>query len=68
MLKDVRIAAELAGNLAVPLPFVDHCESVYEAAHVFAGAGKSLSELARWVEHTTGVDITPGGAAGQHRI
>jgi 3-hydroxyisobutyrate dehydrogenase len=68
MLKDVRIAAELAGNLEVPLPFVDHCESVYEAAHEFAGAGKSLSELARWVEHTTGVDITPGGADRQHHI
>jgi 3-hydroxyisobutyrate dehydrogenase len=68
MLKDVRIAAELAGNLAVPLPFVDQCENMYEAAHVFAGAGKSLSELARWVEHTTGVDITPGGANPQHHI
>lgn len=68
MLKDVRIAAELAGNLAVPLPFVDRCESMYEAAHAFAGAGKSLSELARWVEHTTGVDITAGGADPQHHI
>ena len=68
MLKDVRIAAELARNLAVPLPFVDHCESVYEAAHIFAGAGRRLSELARWVEHTTGIEITPGGADGQHHI
>ncbi len=58
MLKDVRIAAQLAKDLQLPLPFVDHCEHAYEAADTFAGAGRSLSELARWVEHTTGVDIT----------
>ena len=50
MLKDVKIAAQLARDLEVPLPFVDHCEGSYEAAHEFAGPGKSLSELVRWVE------------------
>jgi hypothetical protein len=44
------------------LPFAAHCEAIYKAAHDFAGSGKSLSELVRWVEHSTGVDITPGGA------
>ena len=68
MLKDVKIAAQLARNLDVPVPFADHCERIYEDAHGFAGGGKSLSELVRWVEHSTGVDITPGGADSEHRI
>jgi 3-hydroxyisobutyrate dehydrogenase len=59
MLKDIKIAAQLAANLDVPLPFIDHCESTYEDAHTFAGAGKSLSELARWVEEYAGVAIAP---------
>jgi 3-hydroxyisobutyrate dehydrogenase len=68
MLKDVKIAAQLARNLEVPVPFAEHCERIYEAAHDYAGTGKSLSELVRWVEHSTGVDITPGGADSEHRI
>ena len=68
MLKDVKIAAQLARDLEVPLPFVDHCERSYEAAHKFAGPGRSLSELVRWVESVTGVDITSGGTGPQHRI
>jgi 3-hydroxyisobutyrate dehydrogenase len=62
MLKDVHIAAQLARDLELPLPFAAHCERIYEQAHQFAGAGKSLSELVRWVEHDSGVEITPGGA------
>lgn len=69
MLKDVRIAAELARQLGVSLPFAAHCESVYEQAHQYAGTGKSLSELVRWVEHDSGSgEITPGGADSQHHI
>jgi 3-hydroxyisobutyrate dehydrogenase-like beta-hydroxyacid dehydrogenase len=64
MLKDITIACELAQKLGVDLPYAMQCEATYRAAHEHAGAGKSLSELARWVEHTTGVDIVPGGAAG----
>lgn len=68
MLKDVRIAAQLARDLELSLPFSAHCESVYEQAHQYAGSGKSLSELVRWVEHDSGVEITPGGAESQHHI
>ena len=69
MLKDVKIAAQLARNLDVPVPFADHCERIYQdSARVTRASGKSLSELVRWVEHTTGVDITPGGADSEHRI
>ena len=36
-------------------------EAMYEAANLHAGPGKSLSELVRWVEHVSGVEIMPGG-------
>jgi 3-hydroxyisobutyrate dehydrogenase-like beta-hydroxyacid dehydrogenase len=68
MLKDVKIAAQLARNLELPLPFAAHCETIYQDANDYAGSGKSLSELVRWVEHTTGVEITPSSADPQHHI
>lgn len=68
MLKDVKIAAQLARDYELSLPFSAQCESVYEQAHAHAGTGKSLSELVRWVEHDSGVEITPGGAETRHRI
>jgi 3-hydroxyisobutyrate dehydrogenase-like beta-hydroxyacid dehydrogenase len=63
MLKDVTIACELARKLGVDLPYAAQCEATYRDANDFAGPGKSLSELARWIEHTTGVDIVPGSTA-----
>jgi 3-hydroxyisobutyrate dehydrogenase len=62
MLKDISIATQLADDLDLELPFATKCESEYRAAHTFAGAGKSLSELVRWVEQTTGVTIVTTGA------
>jgi 3-hydroxyisobutyrate dehydrogenase len=61
MLKDVAIATQLSRDLGLPLPFVALCESLYRAADREAGPGGSLSELVRWVEHLTGVEITSGG-------
>ena len=61
MLKDVRIAIELARDLELDLPYAGLAETMYEAANLHAGPGKSLSELVRWVEHVSGVEITPGG-------
>ena len=61
MLKDVAIATQLSRDLGLPLPFVALCESLYRAADREAGPGRSISELVRWVEHLTGVEITPGG-------
>jgi 3-hydroxyisobutyrate dehydrogenase len=58
MLKDVAVATQLSRDLGVPLPFVALCESLYRAADRDAGPGRSLSELVRWVEHLTGVEIT----------
>lgn len=73
MLKDVKIANQLARDLGVELPWSALCETTYESAYQHAGPGKSLSELARFIEHATGVDIVAGsaatgGAALQHHI
>jgi 3-hydroxyisobutyrate dehydrogenase len=57
MLKDIGIAAQMAADRDMPVPFLELCKEIYEAANDFAGPGKSLSELARWVEISTGVDI-----------
>lgn len=66
MAKDVRIAVELARGLDVSVPFADQCARAYDAAHALAGPGRSLSELVRWVEQYTGVEIMPGGDAEHH--
>jgi 3-hydroxyisobutyrate dehydrogenase len=62
MLKDIRIALRLAGDLDISLPYATLCEHVYDAADHHAGPGQSLSEVVRWVEQTTGVTI---GARGE---
>jgi 3-hydroxyisobutyrate dehydrogenase len=68
MLKDVRIATQLARELDLPLPYAALCESVYQAADRHAGPGRSLSELVRWVEISTKVDIVPGSGKRTHHI
>ncbi len=68
MLKDVRIAIELARDLELDLPYARLAETMYEAANLHAGPGQSLSELVRWVERTSGVEIAPVGDAGSDRI
>ncbi|MGE0139612.1 MAG: NAD(P)-dependent oxidoreductase [Ilumatobacteraceae bacterium] len=59
MLKDVAIACDLARRLDLDLPYTEQCEQAYRDAHRMAGPGRSLSELARWVEHNTGVTLGP---------
>jgi 3-hydroxyisobutyrate dehydrogenase len=62
MVKDIAIATQLGHDLGLPLPFVTLCETLYRAADREAGPGQSLSELVRWVERQTGVEIRTGGA------
>ena len=57
MVKDVAIATQLADELSVPLPYAMLCRELYEHASEHAGPGRSLSELVRWVEHSTGVRL-----------
>jgi 3-hydroxyisobutyrate dehydrogenase-like beta-hydroxyacid dehydrogenase len=68
MLKDVRIAVQLARDLELDVPYADLAERMYGEANDHAGPGRSLSELVRWVEHTSGVEIAPAGDATNDRI
>jgi 3-hydroxyisobutyrate dehydrogenase-like beta-hydroxyacid dehydrogenase len=63
MLKDIRTATELARSLDLALPYAALAESMYQAAHVRAGPGKSLSEVVRLVEELNGVEIAVTGRA-----
>jgi 3-hydroxyisobutyrate dehydrogenase len=67
MLKDVRIATQVARELELALPYAALAEGLYQAAQVHAGPGKSLAEVVRWVEDVNGVEIAPaGGATADH--
>jgi len=68
MLKDVRIATQLARDLELALPYAALAEGLYQAAQVHAGPGKSLSELVRWVEDVNGVEIQESGGPGPDHI
>jgi 3-hydroxyisobutyrate dehydrogenase len=68
MLKDVRIATQLARDLELALPYAALAEGLYQAAQVHAGPGKSLAELVRWVEEINGVEIAPAGGEPDDRI
>lgn len=61
MLKDVGIAARLADDGDVAVPFTSLAHELWRRAAEFAGdEAASVSELARFVEATAGVDIAPG--------
>ena len=57
MVKDVRIALDLAKEAGVDVPFSASGQALYKAADESAGPGASVSELVRWVEQSTGVEI-----------
>ncbi len=59
MVKDVRIALELAAQQSVPLPFSALGRELWQSASDAAGAGASVSDLVRAVEARTGVEIRP---------
>jgi 3-hydroxyisobutyrate dehydrogenase len=67
MLKDIRTATELARSLDLALPYAALAESMYQAAHVRAGPGKSLSEVVRLVEALNGVEIAVRSGSPQSR-
>jgi 3-hydroxyisobutyrate dehydrogenase-like beta-hydroxyacid dehydrogenase len=60
MLKDIGIAMGLARDAQMALPLSGLGEQLWRAAARQAGAGASISELARWVEGQTGVTLAPG--------
>lgn len=63
MAKDVGIALELARQADMPVPMSAAGQQIYRAAALDAGAGASLSELARWIEKTMHTEVSPGSNA-----
>lgn len=57
MVKDLRIAKELAEASGVPMPFSEHGRELWKRAEAAAEPGASVSELVRWVERSAGVEI-----------
>jgi 3-hydroxyisobutyrate dehydrogenase len=66
MVKDIRIALDLAAQQRLEMPLSELGQRLYKQADALAGAHASVSELVRFVEHEAGVEITPApaGAGG----
>ena len=60
MVKDVGIAMGLAQEQGMPLPLSAVGQQLYRAAANAVGAGRSVSEMVRWIEQLTGTELTPG--------
>jgi 3-hydroxyisobutyrate dehydrogenase len=60
MVKDIEIAMRLAGDLNLPLKLSGLNQELWTAAREHEGADTSVSNLVRWLEHTTGVEISAG--------
>jgi 3-hydroxyisobutyrate dehydrogenase-like beta-hydroxyacid dehydrogenase len=63
MVKDMAIACELARSTDVPVALSSLGFDLWSAASREAGPGASISELVRWVEKTSGVEIRPRGTS-----
>lgn len=59
MVKDINIAMELAAQEKIPLPLSAVGQQIWKASTAFVGEGKSISEMARWIEHMTHTEIVP---------
>ena len=59
MFKDIEIAMQLAENLDLSPQLSDLNHKLWSQACEREGADTSVSNLVRWVEQTTGVEITP---------
>lgn len=57
MVKDIRIALGLAGDQDMDLPLCELGQTLYKRADAAAGPHASVSELVRFVERQTGVEI-----------
>jgi 3-hydroxyisobutyrate dehydrogenase-like beta-hydroxyacid dehydrogenase len=63
MVKDVGIALELAHREGLPLPLATLGRDLWQAAEHHADEGASISDMVRWLEHTTGVQISREAAS-----
>jgi 3-hydroxyisobutyrate dehydrogenase len=58
MVKDIRIALELAARQGTPVPLWELGQTIWKAADETAGSGASVSELVRYIEREAGVEIS----------
>ncbi len=65
MVKDIRIAMELAERGAVTMPFCALGRDLWKRAEAAAPRAASVSELVRWVEQTSGVEIRADQEGGK---
>ena len=59
MVKDIRIALELAAQQQTPVPLWSEGQRIWQQADREAGPEASVSELVRHIERETGVEIKP---------
>jgi 3-hydroxyisobutyrate dehydrogenase len=59
MVKDIRIAMQLAREQGLEMPFSAAGQEFWKRADAMAGPHASVSELVRWVESVAGVEIQP---------
>lgn len=64
MVKDIGIAMRLAIDGSIPVPLCGLGQQLWRAALQYADKGASISDMVKWVEHTTGVTITAGSKTG----
>jgi 3-hydroxyisobutyrate dehydrogenase len=62
MLKDIGIAMELSRQAGLETPLSLLGETLWASAAAAAGEDASVSELVRWVENQSGIEIRPGKA------
>jgi len=58
MVKDIGIAMKLAAELKLPVELSEMNQKLWQAAEKHAGAETSVSNLAAWVEHISGIEIS----------
>jgi 3-hydroxyisobutyrate dehydrogenase len=60
MVKDIEIAMQLAKDMGLRLQLSSLNKELWAEARDQQGPAASVSDLVRWLEHTTGVEIGPG--------
>ena len=65
MVKDIGIAMQLARHTCTPAPLSEQAQRMWRAAGEAAAPEASVSELVRWVERTSGTEISAG--AGERK-
>lgn len=62
MVKDIGIAMELADSREIPLPLSSLGHHLWRACSLQTEPDASISKMVRWVEHITGIELSPDKA------